>query len=345
VNLWLGAGSKLLGKRGKPFERVVKEVLSALDPKSVVRQGHWVTGPDGRRELDVLIEGSVEGVRRRVLVECKDFNPKTTGPVGIGFVDALESKRRDLAADISFLCSNAGFTTDATRKAKRVGIGLIGVLRERDHRIRFQVKEEIYIRLVRVQALTIGLVAEPAVRLDGVPFEAITFRGVPLGNWVLKRAMLLIGSNPIVSGTFKATHALRAPVEFDLPSGPVIATRVDFTLTISGGWFAQQVGLYATAGIYDWLRRRVRLAPGPGQFHIKDVDLEKGEPIDCPPDSEVSVPMELRRGEMWMNLLLIKGLDARDPAPPIDELVVPEDLDLVIKDLQPEEVTSSCDYR
>ena len=163
------AQGELSGKRGKPFERVVKEVLSTLDPRSVVRQGQWVTGPDGRRELDVLIEGSVEGVRRRVLVECKDFNPNTTGPVGIRFVDALESKRRDLAADVSFICSNAGFTTDAIRKAKRVGIGLIAVLRERDHRIRFQVREEIYIRRVTVQTLTIGLQTEPAVKLDGVP--------------------------------------------------------------------------------------------------------------------------------------------------------------------------------
>ena len=161
------AQGELSGKRGKPFERVVKEVLSTLDPRSVVRQGQWVTGPDGRRELDVLIEGSVEGVRRRVLVECKDFNPNTTGPVGIRFVDALESKRRDLAADVSFICSNAGFTTDAIRKAKRVGIGLIAVLRERDHRIRFQVREEIYIRRVTVQTLTIGLQTEPAVKLDG----------------------------------------------------------------------------------------------------------------------------------------------------------------------------------
>jgi hypothetical protein len=208
-----------------------------------------VIGPDGRRELDVLIEGSVEGIQRRVLVECKDFNPKSTGPVGIGLVDALDSKSRDLAADVSFLCSNAGFTADAIRKAKRVGIGLIGVLKERDHRVRIQVREEIYIRRVTVQALTIGLMPEPAVTLGGIPFDAITFRGVPLGNWVLRRAMLLIGSNPIVAGTFKAAHTLRTPVEFELPSGPVTATRVDFNLTISGGWFAQQVGLDATAGV------------------------------------------------------------------------------------------------
>src|SRR5439155_19308218 len=105
------AQGELSGKRGKPFERVVKEVLSTLDPRSVVRQGQ--AGPDGRRELDVLIEGSVEGVRRRDLVECKDFNPNTTGPAGIRFVEALEPKSRDLTADVSFMCSNAGFKTDS----------------------------------------------------------------------------------------------------------------------------------------------------------------------------------------------------------------------------------------
>ena len=289
----------------------MKDVLSAMDRKSVVRHGEWVTGPDGRRELDVLVEGTVDGVPRRVLVECKDFNPTTTGPVGIGFVDALESKRRDLAADVSFICSNAGFTADAVRKAKRVGIGLIGVLRERDQRIRFQVKEEIYIRRVKVETLSISLQTEPPAKLDGVPFEAITLQGTPVCNWVLRRAMLLIGSNPIVVGAYTATHNLRAPVEFELPTGPVTATRVDFQLRISGGWFVQQVTLDATAGIYDWLRRRVRLASGPGQFHLKNVDLEKGDPIERPPESELKVPMELRHGEMWMNLLVIMGMTVR----------------------------------
>ncbi len=175
-----------MGKLGRAFERVVKDVFSAMDQKSVVRHGQWVTGPDGRRELDVLVEGTVEGIPRRVLVECKDFNSRTTGPVGIGFIDALESKRRDLAADVSFICSNAGFTADAVRKAKRVGIGLIGVLRERDQRIRFQVKEEIYIRRVKVETLTISLQTDPPATLDGVPFEAITLRGEPVGNWVLR---------------------------------------------------------------------------------------------------------------------------------------------------------------
>src|SRR5580765_3835188 len=99
-----------------------------MDLGASIRHGVWLVGPDGRRELDVFI--TVEGQKRHVVVECKDFNPNTTGPVGIGYVDALESKRWDLGVDASFLCSNAGFTTDAVSKAKRVGIGLIAVMRK-----------------------------------------------------------------------------------------------------------------------------------------------------------------------------------------------------------------------
>ncbi len=152
--------------------------------------------------------------------------------------------------------------------------------------------------------------------------------------------MLLIGFNPIVRGAYTATHNLRSPVEFELPGGSVTATRVDFQLRISGGWFAQQVTLDATAGIYDWLRRRVRLAPGPGQLHLKNVDLEKGDPIDRPPESELKVRMELRQGEVWMNLLVIDGLEAREPIPAMDELIVADDLELAMLDLPVEAFTS-----
>ena len=82
--------------------------------------------PDGRRDRDVVIEGTAEGKRRHVLIECKDFNPNSTGPVGIGYVDALESKHRDLGMDVSFICSNAGFTTCAIRKVKPPVLARLG---------------------------------------------------------------------------------------------------------------------------------------------------------------------------------------------------------------------------
>jgi len=51
-----------------------------------------------------------------VVIECKDWNR----PIGIAFIDALDSKRRDLGASIAMICSNSGFTSDALRKAARV---------------------------------------------------------------------------------------------------------------------------------------------------------------------------------------------------------------------------------
>jgi hypothetical protein len=126
-------------KRGTLYEHVVAKVLKSMDPGASVERGVWVEGPDGRRELDVFISGMTDGRHRRVLVECKDFDPKTSGPIGIAYVDALESKRRDLDVDVSLICSNAGFTADAASKARRVGIGLMAVMKKGDRRIRIAV--------------------------------------------------------------------------------------------------------------------------------------------------------------------------------------------------------------
>ena len=140
-------------KRGRPFEEVVAEVVPAIDPRATVRQGKWTDGPDGRRDRDVSIDGTVNGAPYKALVECKDYDRETTGPVGIGVVDALDSKRRDLGVQIAIICSNAGFTEPATRKAKRVGIVLIGLFRQTDGRIRHQLIEQVYFRRLKIEYL------------------------------------------------------------------------------------------------------------------------------------------------------------------------------------------------
>jgi hypothetical protein len=72
----------------------VCDVVRGFNPQAHVTPGVWVTGPDGRRELDVHVVEAVGGRTYHGVIECKDFNPATTGPVGIGYVDALESKQR-----------------------------------------------------------------------------------------------------------------------------------------------------------------------------------------------------------------------------------------------------------
>ena len=330
---------KRKAKRGSQYERVVAAVLRAMDPRSKVRRGQWVSGPDGRRELDVLVEGNADGQGRRVLIECKDYSPKKTGPVGIQHVDALESKRRDMQADVAIICSNAGFTTQAVHKASRVGIDLISVMRRGDKRIRFAVTQEMYVRKVKVEELNISLQGPEPICLSGVRFDDVIFEGAPVGNWIVRRAMTLIGSNPIVAGSYAGTYPLRSPLEFTLPSGPVTVSQVDFNLRISGGWYAQQVTLDTThGGMYDWLRHCVRMAPG--HFLINVVDINAGKLIDRPPDRMLHGERNLPTGHLLVKLLLITGLEPREPIPDLNSHVVLEDLDPLIKDLPAEAYTS-----
>jgi hypothetical protein len=73
-------------------------------------------GPDGKRDCDVSVRGMRQGVPYFALVECKDW--KKEKPVGIGVVDALDSKRRDLNADLAVIYSNSGFTAPCGAKGQ-----------------------------------------------------------------------------------------------------------------------------------------------------------------------------------------------------------------------------------
>lgn len=329
-----------MSKKGKPYEKVVAAVLEALDPRATVSQGKWVVGPDGRRELDVLIEGTAGGQYVKGLVECKDFNPRTTGPVGIAYVDALDSKRRDLGANFAMLCSNAGFTADAIRKAKRVQIALAGVMRKGDPRLRFSVVDEVYTRKIRVETISLSLTGDDPIQLSGVPFYDVLWSGVPIGNWIHQRVMLLVGANPIVSGSVTASHTLLEPLTFTWSNGSATATNLTFSFTLSGGWFAHRAEIDSTTGIYDWLRRRVRMAPGGGQLEYRGINFDAGVPIERPAEREF-LRERFLHGEAEMKLLMLEGFDRREPVPDFDRYVDSKDLELFIDDL-PLRATSSA---
>jgi hypothetical protein len=328
------------GRSGSGYERVVAEVAKAFDPAADVTQGKWVLGPDGQRELDVVIRGRTDGIERTALIECKDFNPASTGVVGIGHVDALESKQRDLGIDVAFLCSNAGFSVPAIHKAHRVGIGLMGVMKRGDSRIRILVSEALYLRRVTFRELTFSLFYE------GVPVpipiessDLLTYEGLPLDRWIVRHAMLLLGANPIVRGTFDRTCRLRSPISVELPSNSIMVDEIHYSLTVSGGWFVQQVTLDATRAFYDWVRRRVRLAPGLSQFHINNLDLSGGDLVDVPPDYVLS--KDTRKGEIIVAPLVVDALPTMEPAPDLTPLVEPVDMDVFISDLPAEAHTST----
>jgi hypothetical protein len=63
-------------KAGIAYQEVVADNVRAFSPNAAVRVGAWCAGPDGRRDMDVLIEDVVEGRHYRIMIECKDYKPK-----------------------------------------------------------------------------------------------------------------------------------------------------------------------------------------------------------------------------------------------------------------------------
>ncbi len=105
-------------KKGKEYEKAVAEIAQAMYPNATVRIGVWITGPDGRREVDVEVREPTPDGERFVLIECKDWR----SPVDIEEIDKLASKREDLKAERAVLVSNSGFTAQALRKCARLHI-------------------------------------------------------------------------------------------------------------------------------------------------------------------------------------------------------------------------------
>jgi hypothetical protein len=317
-----------MSKLGKQFQLVVADVVQEMDPSAKVCEGQWHEGPDGQREIDVIVEGAVGGVARKVQIECRDYNNEGR-PIGIGAIDALESKHRDLGMDVSFLCSNAGFSKDAIRKAQRVGICLIGVLREDDPRIRYRVIDEIYVRRVECVPNSVN------VRFDwqgltpahsDLRLTDITYDGAPVFNWLISRVPIFLASNPVVKGTYALTFRFKHPLAFSLPSGEAVATCLHMEFSIDGKWIAIDTEIDASSGLYDWIRRSVRLGPGAGRIVFKNVPFGVGgTPVKCPPGFDPNKLTTLIIGETQMDILDLGGFEQPTPVPNLTDFVVDED--------------------
>lgn len=316
-------------KAGKAYEELVAYVVSAMDPDAQVEQGVWVEGPDGRRDMDVFVRGEIDGNKLSILIECKDFDPSSTGRVGIEFVDALDSKRHDLSVDFAVICSNSGFTKDAIRKSKRKGISLISVLKSGDPRVKVEIKEEIYTRKVKVGTINITFRGAPS---SGIDLEEVKYRGLPVLNWILNRIAIIVAANPSGSTGIRATHTFTQPVTLEFAGNPIDIDGIDFQFPVDTQWLSQVVSLDASLGMYDYIRGRIRLGPGETKYEMKGVNVYEGEPIDFVPDKG-DLGVGLLLGELDIDLVLFEGFDMpdRDKIPPLDEYIESEDLEWKVK--------------
>lgn len=123
--------AKKVSNDGKEFERDVAkvyEVLTRLAGNTVVKQDQMVSGPDGARQLDVVLETRIAGEKLLTVIECKD----TKRRADINVVGELHSKLTDVMGHKGIIVSRNGFTGGAKRKAMRLGISLCTVDRLTD---------------------------------------------------------------------------------------------------------------------------------------------------------------------------------------------------------------------
>ncbi|XPF93691.1 restriction endonuclease [Colwellia sp. RE-S-Sl-9] len=108
---------------GKDFELLVaqlhKSYLKDL-PSATLKQDVFIDGPDGKRQIDVLIEYQFGLYAARHVIECKDY--KRT--VGVAKVDEFHSKMIDIRANSGVIVSSKGFSKSAINKARRLNISL-----------------------------------------------------------------------------------------------------------------------------------------------------------------------------------------------------------------------------
>lgn len=317
-------------KSGIDYEIMVSEVAKGLyGSHYTVEQGQWVEGVDGILNLDVIITGNVNGQPQRTLIECKDHDP-ARGRIGINVIREMDSKREEWKIDEAMICSNAGFTAGAIRKARRVGIGLIGVLREGDSRIRFALKDEVCFRKVRIESLKISLFDQENKELFIRDFGGqITYHGLPIERWFEMRANFFIIHNTITQGKFALQYHLRNSVAFDSPAGKLNVSWMQVVVSLSGAWYSKQVTIDATQGFYDWLRKRIRPASIVCRISVAGMDFDGGELMEHPTESDIAYG---KYDELWLlPLLAIDGVHANAPFPNIDPLIVPADLNDQIK--------------
>lgn len=321
-------------KLGDAYQDAVALVAKRIAPSADVQVGQWTNGPDGRRDLDVVIRSNAEGSTPPIVIECKDWNR----PIGIGLIDALESKRRDIGASVAMICSNSGFTADAVRKAARAGIPALAVLIDGDKRVRVVVREQIYTPIVEfLYHETMFhhpfLSDELECALTGLNYtKEWTYRDKSLEAWVAAK-LLAIAGYATRPRSFLAKFRFRQPMFLDFRGLNILVNGIDIRAAFTVQWMTQVAEVGASVAMYDYLRKVVIFGPGAHAFQLKNVDAvtwgTRVEVENVPP--RLLIPLNLRPlPEMptTMELRMVKNMPPNDPkdAPDIDQFMISEEI-------------------
>jgi hypothetical protein len=241
-----------MAKSGLDYQKLVAIIESAFDPGATVIVGEWVEGPDGNRDCDVSIRGTREGRPFFAFAECKDWRRR----IGIGTIDALDSKSKDLGADLTAIYSNSGFTAPAVQKARRVGINTFSAVASGDRRSRARVSMLAYGQVV-TSVKILERVYEPSGQdlpiPQGLTMENIRYDGEPVHNWIVGELGQLIRDN--IDELLRPSHIT---VVY-----PFIQT---LTIDMGGSPFPVAGMVVEVDTAIEWRAKVVQLEPELGRF-------------------------------------------------------------------------------
>lgn len=266
-----------MAKAGDGYRELVGMVMAVLDPGSAVKTEQWITGPDDERDMDVEVRGTLNGVPHFILVECKDH----ARPIGIGLVDAFESKIRDLKPDRAFMFSNSGFTRNALKKANRVGIEMASAMKATDARIKIEVHREVVARRL---TLTFGTVS--LFPFDGQPHEIeeswkvedLLFDGLPVVHWISQK-MKFVASEHDAANKICFLCTFRHEPRWSYHGQPLKVGGLKFHFTVQKDWVTQTVKTDVSLGYYDHLKKRV-VVPSLQWYALGLINNEAWEETD-----------------------------------------------------------------
>jgi hypothetical protein len=309
-----------MAKAGDEYQEIVGVVAKALDPGASVKVGQWMEGPDGRRDMDVEVRGTVNGAAYFALIECKDWK----APVGIKVVDALDSKRHDLNADRAIIYSNSGFTAPALRKAARVEIETFSALKAGDNSIRVVVERSFIAKELSVALTRIMLYPFPGETLgvdDGWQVGELMFDNLPVINWISNLSHRLIREQEEAKSiTFRCTF--RRDSRWTYQSRPIYPAGVELTFACSKRWLSQIVRPDVTLGHYDHLLRGV-VVPDQQAYMAGWIDREAWVEV-----KEGWTEKELQPGTFRLYLTSLRSAPPKSDSasPKIGELIAEQDV-------------------
>jgi hypothetical protein len=308
------------------YRNLVAEVIQSLDPKAHIAVGNAIEGPDGFRKVDVEVRA-----RDGKLIAVDVIDRPDNRKVGVESIDQADSKRADIKANAMVVCSNTGFDEIAIRKAKRVGIGLIAIVKQGDQRARAVIQEEIYLRKADITPLTITF--DGVTQADGQLLhryvgtaDDVKYQGGPAARWLQQQAAAFVTLHPAVQDTCIATFHLRDPTEFSVQGHPVILKALRIQFQCRPRWFSQVVELDAKSAVYDYIRGRFVFTPGPNAFTIKGINFDTATPMASPPAvNDVDFGLRTDRVQLGQIGWGIPN-DAGGTIPNLGNLVEPVDL-------------------